>query len=130
MFVDCVDIVDKLIYNITGIILQAPSRDKHSYHKGGNMKRNKNLKTIKQLSKEEENKISLEFKRIYDLLFMIKKDEHNQLKEFELEEIIENINKDLDRISETREGYWAKYIVITNEYIGLKTRGNFFKCKF
>ena len=38
MFVDCVDIVDKLIYNITGIILQAPSRDKHSYHKGGNMK--------------------------------------------------------------------------------------------
>jgi hypothetical protein len=52
------------------------------------MKRNKNLKTIKQLSKEEENKISLEFKRIYDLLFMIKKDEHNQLKEFESKEII------------------------------------------
>ena len=94
------------------------------------MKRNRNLKTIKQLSKEEENKISLEFKRIYDLLFMIKKDKHNQLKEFELEEIIENINKDLDRISETEEGYWAKYIVITNEYIGLKTKGNLFKCKF
>ena len=32
------DIVDKYIYNITGIILQAPSRDKHSYLKGGNMK--------------------------------------------------------------------------------------------
>ena len=32
------DIVDKLIYNIIGIILQAPSRVKHSYHKGGEMK--------------------------------------------------------------------------------------------
>ena len=28
MFVYIVDIVDKYIYNITGIILQAPSRDK------------------------------------------------------------------------------------------------------
>ena len=35
---DCVDIVDKLIYNITGIILQAPSRDKPTHTKGGNMK--------------------------------------------------------------------------------------------
>ena len=35
---DYVDIVDKLIYNIIGIILQAPSRDKHSSHKGGKMK--------------------------------------------------------------------------------------------
>lgn len=35
---DYVDIVDKHIYNIIGIILQAPSRDKHSYHKGGKMK--------------------------------------------------------------------------------------------
>lgn len=32
------DIVDKLIYNITGIILQAPSREKPTHHKGGNMK--------------------------------------------------------------------------------------------
>ena len=35
---DYVDIVDKLIYNIIVKILQAPSRDKHSYHKGGKMK--------------------------------------------------------------------------------------------
>ena len=35
---DYVDIVDKYIYNINGIILQAPSREKHSYHKGGKMK--------------------------------------------------------------------------------------------
>ena len=47
-----------------------------------------------------------------------------------MKEIIENANKDLDKISETREGYWAKYIVITNEYIGLKTRGKFFKLFF
>lgn len=33
-----VDIVDKLIYNIIVKILQAPSRVKHSYHKGGKMK--------------------------------------------------------------------------------------------
>ena len=32
------DIVDKLIYNIIGIILQAPSRDKPTHHKGGKMK--------------------------------------------------------------------------------------------
>ena len=32
------DIVDKYIYNITGIILQEPSRDKPTHHKGGNMK--------------------------------------------------------------------------------------------
>ena len=32
------DIVDKLIYNIIVKILQAPSRDKHTNHKGGNMK--------------------------------------------------------------------------------------------
>ena len=32
------DIVDKYIYNIIGIILQAPSREKHSHHKGGKMK--------------------------------------------------------------------------------------------
>lgn len=32
------DIVDKYIYNITGIILQAPSREKPTHHKGGNMK--------------------------------------------------------------------------------------------
>ena len=93
-------------------------------------KRNKHLKTIKQLTKEEKNKIDLEFGRIYKLLSTIKEDEYNQLKEFEFEEIIENANKDLDRISETEEGYWAKYIVITNEYIGLKTKGNLFKCKF
>jgi hypothetical protein len=36
--VDYVDIVDKYIYNITGIILQAPSREKPTHHKGGNMK--------------------------------------------------------------------------------------------
>ena len=35
---DYVDIVDKYIYNITGIILQAPSRDKPTHHKGGKMK--------------------------------------------------------------------------------------------
>ena len=35
---DYVDIVDKLIYNIIGIILQAPSRDKQLTHKGGKMK--------------------------------------------------------------------------------------------
>jgi hypothetical protein len=33
-----VDIVDKYIYNITGIILQAPSREKPTHHKGGKMK--------------------------------------------------------------------------------------------
>ena len=33
-----VDIVDKLIYNIIVKILQAPSRVKHPYHKGGKMK--------------------------------------------------------------------------------------------
>ena len=38
MIVHYVDIVDKLIYNIIVKILQAPSRDKHSYHKGGKMK--------------------------------------------------------------------------------------------
>jgi hypothetical protein len=38
IFVDYVDIVDKLIYNITGIILQTPSRDKPTHHKGGKMK--------------------------------------------------------------------------------------------
>ena len=35
---DYVDIVDKYIYNIIGIILQAPSRDKQLTHKGGKMK--------------------------------------------------------------------------------------------
>lgn len=30
--------MDKYTYNITGIILQAPSREKHSHHKGGKMK--------------------------------------------------------------------------------------------
>ena len=35
---DYVDYVDKLIYNIIGIILQAPSREKPTHHKGGNMK--------------------------------------------------------------------------------------------
>ena len=35
---DYVDCVDKLIYNIIGIILQAPSRDKATHTKGGNMK--------------------------------------------------------------------------------------------
>ena len=35
---DYVDIVDKYIYNITGIILQAPSREKPTHHKGGKMK--------------------------------------------------------------------------------------------
>ena len=35
---DYVDIVDKLIYNIIVKILQAPSRVKHTHHKGGNMK--------------------------------------------------------------------------------------------
>lgn len=35
---DYVDIVDKYIYNINGIILQAPSREKPTHHKGGNMK--------------------------------------------------------------------------------------------
>ena len=35
---DYVDCVDKLIYNRIVEILQAPSRDKHSYHKGGKMK--------------------------------------------------------------------------------------------
>ena len=133
MIVHYVDIVDKLIYNIIVKILQAPSRVKQLTTKEEEMKirkRNKHLKTIKQLTKEEKNKIDLEFRRIYKLLSMIKKDEYNQLKQFEFEEIIENANKDLDKISETREGYWAKYIVITNEYIGLKTRGIFFKCKF
>ena len=39
MIVYIVDIVDKYIYNIIGIILQAPSRDKPTHHhKGGNMK--------------------------------------------------------------------------------------------
>ena len=33
-----VDIVNKYIYNIIGIILQAPSRDKQLIHKGGKMK--------------------------------------------------------------------------------------------
>lgn len=33
-----VDIVDKLIYNIIVKILQAPSRDEHTHHKGGKMK--------------------------------------------------------------------------------------------
>lgn len=130
---DYVDIVDKLIYNIIVKILQAPSRVKRLIPKEEEMKmkkRNKHLKTIKQLTKEEKNKIDLEFGRIYKLLSTIKEDEYNQLKEFEFEEIIENANKDLDRISETEEGYWAKYIVITNEYIGLKTKGNLFKCKF
>ena len=35
---DYVDIVDKYIYNITGIILQAPSRAKPTHTKGGKMK--------------------------------------------------------------------------------------------
>ena len=35
---DYVDYVDKLIYNIIVKILQAPSRDKPTHHKGGNMK--------------------------------------------------------------------------------------------
>ena len=35
---DYVDIVDKLIYNITGIILQAPSRDKQLTTKEEEMK--------------------------------------------------------------------------------------------
>ena len=35
---DYVDIVDKLIYNIIGIILQAPSREKHSYQRRKEMK--------------------------------------------------------------------------------------------
>ena len=30
--------MDKYIYNITGIILQAPSRDKPTHNKGGKMK--------------------------------------------------------------------------------------------
>ena len=38
MIVYIVDIVDKLIYNIIVKILQAPSRDKPTHHKGGNMK--------------------------------------------------------------------------------------------
>ena len=33
-----VDYVDKLIYNIIVKILQAPSRDKPTHHKGGKMK--------------------------------------------------------------------------------------------
>ena len=92
--------------------------------------RNKYLKTIKQLTKEEKSKINSEFLRICKTLSMIKEDKYNQLKEFEFEEIIENANKDLDRISKEREGYWAKYIIVTNEYAGLKTKGNFFKCRF
>ena len=35
---DYVDYVDKLIYNIIVKILQAPSRDKSTHHKGGKMK--------------------------------------------------------------------------------------------
>ena len=35
---DYVDYVDKYIYNIIVKILQTPSREKHSYHKGGKMK--------------------------------------------------------------------------------------------
>ena len=35
---DYVDCVDKLIYNIIVKILQAPSRDKPTHHKGGKMK--------------------------------------------------------------------------------------------
>ena len=35
---DYVDYVDKLIYNIIVKILQAPSREKHSYLKGEKMK--------------------------------------------------------------------------------------------
>lgn len=92
--------------------------------------RNKYLKTIKQLTKEEKSKINSDFLRICKTLSMIKEDKYNQLKEFEFEEIIENANKDLDRISKEREGYWAKYIIVTNEYVGLKTKGNFFKCRF
>ena len=38
MVVYYVDYVDKLIYNIIVKILQAPSRDKHTHHKGGKMK--------------------------------------------------------------------------------------------
>ena len=38
MIVHYVDIVDKLIYNIIVKILQAPSRDKPTHHKGGKMK--------------------------------------------------------------------------------------------
>lgn len=38
MIVHCVDIVDKLIYNIIVKILQALVEISSSYHKGGNMK--------------------------------------------------------------------------------------------
>ena len=34
-FVYYVDIVDKYIYNIIVKILQTPSRDEHTHHKGG-----------------------------------------------------------------------------------------------
>ena len=89
-----------------------------------NMNRNKNLKTIKQLSEKEKNKIEVEVTRIWKILKIIKKDKFNQLKNNEFEDIIKNTNNSLDRISTTKEGYWAKYIVLTNEYVGIKNRNN------
>ena len=94
--------------------------------------RNKNLKTIKQLTENERNKIDAEFKRIYKLINAIKEKKYIGLKDNEFEMIIKNANKNLDEIAKTTDGYWAKYIVLTDKYIGLKTRnmGIWAKLKF
>lgn len=90
--------------------------------------RNKFLKTYKQLSEEEKEKISMEFQRISCLITEIKKDEYKQLLDGEFENIISSIDSNLEEISKSEDGFWAKYIVIDKNYIAIKVRGQYI-CK-
>lgn len=85
--------------------------------------RNKFLKTVNQLTTEEKEKISKEFYRIVDLIVKIKEDKYNQLIDDEFKTILKNINMDLENISKTEAGYWAKYIFLNDEYISVRAKG-------
>lgn len=85
--------------------------------------RNKNLKTLKQLSEYEKGIIIKEFNGIYDLFSMIKEDKYNQLRENDFKYMIESSNRSLDMISEKEEGFYAKYLILTEKYIELKVKG-------
>lgn len=85
--------------------------------------RNKFLKTVNQLTTEEKEKISTEFYRIVDLIAKIKEDKHNQLIGDEFKTILKNIDMDLENISKTETGYWAKYIFINKEDITIRAKG-------
>ena len=84
--------------------------------------RNKFLKTVNQLTTEEKSKISKEFYRIVNLIAKIQEDKHSQLKDNEFKTILKNIDMDLENISKTEAGYWAKYIFINKEDVTVRAR--------